>query len=270
MIPAPFDYELARSVEHALELLGQDGEAKPLAGGHSLIPAMRLRAARPQRLVDIGRLEELRYVREQGDQLAIGALARHADLLREPLVRSHCALLAEATAKVADPQVRNRGTLGGALAHGDPACDQASVLVALDAELVATGPSGSRVIGAGELFRGWFATALEPDELLTEIRVAKGAEGVYLKESRRSHDWATVGVAVARHAGSVRVALTNVAETTVRARAVEAALADGASVAEAAERVAEDARPGSDAVASADYRAHLARVLTRRALEQLG
>ena len=270
MIPAKFDYELATSAEHAVELLGGGDDAKLLAGGHSLIPAMRLRVARPERLIDIGRLDGLRYVRERGDWLAIGALTRHADLLRDPLLGQHCAVLASATAVVADPQVRNRGTIGGAAAHGHSASDQATVLTALDAEFVALGPAGERTIAATEFFRGWFTTALSPQELLIEIRVPKTAHGVYLKASRRSHDWATVGVAAVRLEGRVQVALTNVAATPLRARSTEAALVDGASHHEAAQQASDGASPMSDQVASAEYRAHLARVLTGRALEQLG
>jgi aerobic carbon-monoxide dehydrogenase medium subunit len=270
MIPAAFEYDLATSVEHAIELLGRGDDAKLIAGGHSLIPAMRLRIARPERLIDIGRLENLRYVREQGDWLAIGALTRHAEVLRDPLVGRHCAVLASATAVVADPQVRNRGTIGGAAAHGHSASDQVTVLTALDAEFVAQGPAGERTIAADEFFRGWFTTALSPQELLTEIRVPKTAHGVYLKASRLTHDWATVGVAAVRVDGRVQVALTNMASTPLRARGVEAALADGGSRPEAAQRASEDASPASDQAGSAEYRGHLARVLTRRALEQLG
>ena len=270
MIPAPFEYELASSTRHAVELLHGDEDAKVIAGGQSLIPAMRLRMARPGLLVDVGRLEELRYVRERGDGLAIGALTRHAALLREPLVRERCAVLSRATALVGDPQVRNRGTIGGSLAHGDPASDQAAVLTALDAELVAVGPGGERTIAATDFFGGWFTTALEPDELLTEIRIPATTHGAYLKESRRAHDWATVGVAAVRVGGAIQIALTNAAAKTVRASAVEAALASGAPPAEAAALAAEDASPASDATASAEYRAHLLRVLTARALEELG
>ena len=270
MIPAPFEYELASSTRHAVELLGGDDDAKLIAGGQSLIPAMRLRMARPGLLVDIGRLEELRYVREHGDGLAIGALTRHAALLRDPLIRERCSVLARATALVGDPQVRNRGTIGGSLAHGDPASDQAAVLTALDAELVAVGPDGERTIAATDFFGGWFTTALAPDEVLTEVRVPATAHGVYLKESRRAHDWATVGVAATRVGGRVQIALTNAASQTVRAHAVEEALASGAPPAEAARLAAQDASPASDATASAEYRAHLLRVLTARALEELG
>jgi carbon-monoxide dehydrogenase medium subunit len=270
MIPAEFEYERATSVEHAIDLLSRDDDAKLLAGGHSLIPAMRLRIARPERLVDIGRLDALRYVREHGEWLAIGALTRHADVLRDQLVRQHCAVLASATAVVGDPQVRNRGTIGGAAAHGHSASDQVTALTALDAEFVAQGPAGERTIAAGEFFRGWFTTALSPQELLTEIRVPKTAQGVYLKATRLSHDWATVGVAAVRLEGRVQIALTNMGATPLRARSVEAALAEGASRLEAAQLAAAEARPASDQAGSAEYRAHLARVLTGRALKQLG
>ncbi|MGZ4354019.1 MAG: FAD binding domain-containing protein [Gaiellaceae bacterium] len=268
MIPAGFDYRRAGSVEEAVELLGADPEAKLLAGGHSLIPLMRLRMAHPSVLVDIGRLGDLRYVREDGDRIAIGALTRHADLVRDPLLAQHCAVIAVAAAHIGDPQVRHRGTIGGSVAHGDPASDLGTILLTLDAELVARGPGGGRTIRADELFTGFFETALAHDEVLTEIRVPKAA-GVYLKHVRRSHDWATVGVAAARVDGRVQVGLTNMGATPLRARGVEEALAGGASPADAAARTADGTAPPGDATASAEYRAHLAQVLVRRALEQL-
>jgi aerobic carbon-monoxide dehydrogenase medium subunit len=269
MIPAEFEYERATSLDHAIELLSRD-EAKVLAGGHSLIPAMRLRLARPELLVDIGGLDDLRYVREADGGLAIGALTRHSELLANPLVRERCAVLVEATSLVADPQVRHRGTIGGSLAHGDPASDQATVLAALEATFVARGPDGERTIPAAEFFKGWFETALGPQDVLTEIRVPGGSSGVYEKFSRRSHDWATVGVAAVRVDGSTRLALTSMGPTPIRARAVEEALAGGASPEDAAQRADEGASPASDPSGSADYRRQLARVLTRRALERLG
>ena len=171
MIPAAFTYERAGSVEEAIELLGRDEDAKLLAGGHSLIPAMKLRIARPTVLVDIGRLDDLRYVREDGDRIAIGALTRHAALVRDPVLAAGCALIAQATELVGDPQIRHRGTIGGSLAHADPASDLGAVVLALDAELVAHGPDGERTIPATEFFTGPFTNALGPQELLTEIRV---------------------------------------------------------------------------------------------------
>jgi aerobic carbon-monoxide dehydrogenase medium subunit len=268
VIPAAFEYRRAGSIDEAIELLGGDPDAKLLAGGHSLIPLLRLRFARPSQLVDIGRLQELRYVREDGDRIAIGALTRHADLAADPLLAERCAPVAQAAALVGDPQVRHRGTIGGSVAHGDPASDLPTILLALDADLVARGPGGERTIPAGEFFSGMFETALGPQEVLTEIRVPPAA-GAYLKHTRRSQDWATVGVAATRRDGRIQVGLTSMGATPLRARGVEEALADGASPADAAERAAEGTAPPSDVSGSAEYRAHLARVLVRRALEAL-
>jgi aerobic carbon-monoxide dehydrogenase medium subunit len=270
VIPAAFEYERAESVEHAIELLGRDGDAKLLAGGHSLIPLLRLRSyVRPSLLVDIGRLADLRFVREEGDRIAIGALTRHAQLVADPLLARECALVAEGAALVGDPQVRHRGTIGGSIAHADPASDLATIALTLDAELVAVGPDGERTIPAGDFFTGPFSTALGARDVLTEIRVPKAERGVYLKHQRRAADWATVAVAVASVDGEVHVGLASMGATPLRAQAVEQALAGGASPAEAAEHAAEGAEPQSDVSGSSEYRAHLARVLTRRALEQL-
>jgi carbon-monoxide dehydrogenase medium subunit len=270
VIPAPFAYERATSVEHAIELLGRDEDAKVLAGGHSLIPLLRLRSyVRPSLLVDVGRLEDLRYIREDGDGIAIGALTRHAQVVADPLLAGKCRLVAEGAALVGDPQVRHRGTIGGSIAHGDPASDLATIALTLDADLVAQGPDGERTIAASEFFTGPFSTALGHSDVLREIRVPKIETGVYLKFQRRAHDWATVGVAAARVDGSVHVGLASMGPTPLRARAVEEALAGGASPEEAAARAAEGAEPPSDVNASSEYRAHLARVLVRRALEQL-
>jgi carbon-monoxide dehydrogenase medium subunit len=271
MIPAAFDYEVAESVDHAIELLGSREDAKLLAGGHSLLPLMKLRFARPELLVDIGRLSELSYVREDGDRIAIGAVTRHHDVANDELLRAANPLVAQTAAGIGDPQVRHRGTIGGSLAHGDPAADFPAVLLALDAELVARGPDGERTIPAGDFFRGYFETALGPREVMTEIRVAKldGARGTYVKFQRRAQDWAMVGVAAARSNGSVRVAFTNMGATPVRASAVEEALASGADAEAASARAADGTSPPSDTFASADYRRHLVQVLTRRALEQV-
>jgi aerobic carbon-monoxide dehydrogenase medium subunit len=268
VIPAAFEYQRAGSVDEAVALLGHDEEVKLLAGGHSLIPAMRLRFSRPSFLVDIGRLDDLRYVREDGDRIAIGALTRHAELVRDPLLAQHCALLGEAAALIGDPQVRHRGTIGGSVAHADPASDLGTILLALDAELVAHGTDGDRTIPAAEFFTGPFENALGQQEMLIEIRVPKCA-GTYLKHVRRAHDWATVGVVAARVDGRVQVGLTSMGPTPLRARAVEAALAGGASPADAAAHAADGAVPPADASASSEYRTHLAQVLVRRALEQL-
>ena len=268
MIPAPFEYAAAASVDEAIALLGRD-DAKILAGGHSLVPAMRLRFARPKLIVDIGRIAELRGIRDDGDQLVIGALTRHADVVRDALVGEACPVLAEAAALVGDPQVRHRGTIGGSAAHADPNGDLGTVLLTLDADFVARGPGGERTIPAAEFFKSWYETALGDQEVLTEIRVPKSVTGTYLKYSRRTHDWATCAVAVVRVDGRVQVGLTSMGKTPLRARAVEEALAGGASATEAAVRAAEGTNPPSDSLGSAEYRTHLAGVLTRRALERL-
>jgi aerobic carbon-monoxide dehydrogenase medium subunit len=269
VIPAAFSYERARSVEEAIELLGRDGDAKVLAGGHSLIPAMKLRIARPSALVDIGRVDGLRYVREDGDRIAIGALTRHSELVRDPVLAARCSLIVQATELVGDPQIRHRGTIGGSLAHADPASDLGAVAVALDAELVVRGPEGERTIAATEFFTGPFTSALGPQELLTEIRVPAVEHGVYLKHQRSARDWATVGVAAVTVGDRVQVGLASMGPTALRAIAVEEALAGGASAADAAALAAEGTEPPNDVSASSEYRAHLARVLVRRALEQL-
>jgi carbon-monoxide dehydrogenase medium subunit len=278
VIPLAFDYEVAESVDHAIELLGQHGEdAKLLAGGHSLLPIMKLRLAAPSILIDLGRVEELRYVRDEGDTIAVGAMTRHCDLERNPVLREQCGLVAFTAGLVGDPQVRHRGTIGGSIAHGDPASDLPSTLLALDAELTARGPGGERTIPAGEFFQDYLQTALEPGEVLTEIRVPKlgGAGWSYQKFNHRAQDWATVGVAAVVEKsdgsiGSARVALTNMGATPLRASAVEGALSgttlDG--IAEAAASADEGTNPASDIAASAEYRRHLARVLTRRAVEE--
>jgi len=277
VIPAPFDYDVAESLDHAIELLGTGGgDAKLLAGGHSLIPAMKLRIARPEKLVDIGRLSDLAYVRDGGAHIAIGALTRHAAVAADPLLAEHCPIVSFTAGQIGDPQVRHRGTLGGTLSHGDPASDMPAVMLALGAELVAQGKGGERVILASDFFTGVFETALAPDEVLVEARVPKlGASTgwAYLKANRRAQDWATVGVAalVHRDNGSVAgasVGLVNMGGTPLRAKAVEDALASGSSAADAAALVAEGAEPPSDQAGSSEYRAHLAQVIARRALEQ--
>jgi aerobic carbon-monoxide dehydrogenase medium subunit len=230
---------------------------------------MKLRIARPTALVDIGRLDDLRYVREDGDRIAIGALTRHATLEADEGLGRSCAVLAHAAGEVGDPQVRHRGTIGGSVSHADPASDFATVLLTLDAELVARGPAGERTIASADFFTGPFDNALAHDEVLVEIRVPKVEQGVYLKHSRRAQDWATVAVAAARIDGRVQVGLASMGPTPLRARAVEEAVAGGASPTDAAAKAAEGTEPPSDVSASGEYRAHLAQVLTRRALEQL-
>ena len=275
MIPAAFDYEVAESVEHARELLGRFGEdAKILAGGQSLIPLLKLRLTRPSALVDLGRISDLEYVRADGDRIAIGALTRYDDLHSDETLRAGCPLLAHAAGEVGDPQVRHMGTIGGSAAHGDPASDIPSVLVALDGELVVQGAGGVRTVAARDFFTGVFETALGPDEVLTEVRVPKTDAGwSYQKFHPRAQDWAIVGVAtvVERSNGGVgkaAVALTNMGPKPLRATAVEEALASGTEPAGAAQAAAEGTEPIDDPFATADYRRHLAQVLVRRAVEE--
>jgi len=276
VIPAPFDYEVAESPDHAIALLGEREDAKLLAGGHSLLPAMKFRLSRPSLLVDVGRLAELSYVREEGSQVAIGALTRHKDVAEAQLLREHCPIVSHAAGQVGDPQVRHRGTIGGSLAHGDPASDLPSVILALDGELIVRGSGGDRVVPAREFFAGVFQTAVGPGEMLVEIRVPKlgPASGwSYIKMSRRAQDWATVAVAavVERTNGSIgkaSIGLTNMGATPLRAMTAEGAIAGGASLEEASALVAEGTDPPSDHAASADFRRHLAKVLARRALEE--
>ena len=273
MIPASFDYVLAEHPDHAIELLGKREDAKLLAGGHSLLPAMKLRIARPALLVDVGRIAELSYVREEGDTIAIGALTRHKDLAESPVLNEHCAIVAHTAGRVGDPQVRHRGTIGGSLAHGDPASDLPAVILALHGEMVARSPEGDRAIPALDFFTGVFQTAVAPDEMLVEIRVPKlnGAGWSYTKMSRRAQDWATVAVAaVTRSHGALptTIALTNMGATPLRAKAAEDVLAGGGTNADAAALADEGTEPSSDHAASADFRRHLARVLTLRALDE--
>jgi aerobic carbon-monoxide dehydrogenase medium subunit len=266
MIPAPFDYEVAESTAHALALLAEHGEeAKLLAGGHSLLPMMKVRLAQPAVLIDIARVSELSGIRVEGDEVVIGATTRHAEVAESPLLKAEAPILAYAAGQVGDPQIRHRGTIGGSLAHADPSADLPMTLLALGGSVGITGPSGLRVVGADDFFIGPFESALAPDELLTEVRVPRGG-GVrwgYQKFVRRANDWAIVGVA----AYDGRVALASMGGTPLRARATEEALKSGASIEEAAALAAEGTSPGPDFHADADYRAHLARVLTKRALQ---
>jgi carbon-monoxide dehydrogenase medium subunit len=273
MIPAAFDYVRAGSAEEALSLLTEHGDdAKLLAGGHSLLPLMKLRLSTPSVLIDVGRIRDLSYIRDGGDHIAVGALTRHHDLETSDLLRAEVPILAHTAGLVGDPQVRHRGTIGGSLAHGDPASDLPAVALAVDAVIVARGPGGEREIPAGSFFAGFLETALSPDELLTEIRFPKlaGAGWSYQKFNRRAMDWAIVGVAAVRN-GTTGVALVNMGPTPLRAIAVEQALAGGASVADAAALGADDASdPPEDLNASPEYRSHLARVLVRLALDEAG
>ncbi len=279
MIPLAFDYEVAESVDHAIDLLGQHGEeAKILAGGHSLLPIMKLRLAAPAVLVDLGRLEELKYVRDEGDTIAIGAMTRHTEVEHNSLLQEQCGLLAYTASLVGDPQVRHRGTIGGSISHGDAASDLPSALLALEGTFVIRGSNGERTVAAGDFFKDYLQTDLAPDEVLTEIRVPKlGSNGgwSYKKFNRRAQDWAVVGAAVVveRSDGTIssaRIGLTNMGSTPLRATAAESALsgADASSVAEATSSADEGTSPASDIAASSEYRRHLARVLSRRAVEE--
>ncbi|MGZ4678955.1 MAG: FAD binding domain-containing protein [Ilumatobacteraceae bacterium] len=270
MIPAAFDYVRASSADEAISLIGQHGDdAKFLAGGHSLLPLMKLRLAQPSVLVDIGRISDLSYIRDAGDHIAIGALTRHMDLETSSVLAEHVPLLAHAAGHVGDPQVRHRGTIGGSIAHSDPASDLPATTLALGATYVAQGPNGTREIAAADFFQGFLETALASDELLTEIRVPKmqGAGWNFQKFNRRAQDWAIVGVAAWRRNGSSGIGLVNMGSTPILASSVSNALAQGASVADAAQLAAEDAEPQGDLNASPEYRVHLAKVLVRRALE---
>ena len=273
MIPPSFTYARATTVDEALALAAEHGEdAKYLAGGQSLLPLMKLRFAAPAVLIDLGRVTELAYVRDEGTYVAIGALTRHHDVASSELLLADVPLLAHAAEAVGDPQIRHRGTIGGSVAHADAAADLPAALLALDATFMVRGESGTRSVPAGEFFKGIFETALEPGELLTEIQVPKPASPAawsFQKFNKRAIDFAMVGVAV-QGAGSqtAGVALINMGSTPLRATAVESALAGGASIADAAALAAEDTNAGSDIHASKAYREHLARVLVRRGLEE--
>jgi carbon-monoxide dehydrogenase medium subunit len=272
MIPPRFDYTRAGSAEEAIAALTEHGEdAKLLAGGHSLIPLLKLRLAQPSVLVDIERVADLSYIRREGEEVAIGALTRHRDVERSELLATEVPLLAAAAGHVGDPQVRNRGTIGGSLAHGDGASDLPAVVLALGGTLVAQGPNGRREIAAADFFEGFLETALAPDELLVEVRVPRAPGGwSFQKFNRRAQDWAIVGVALATVEGSVGIGLVNMASVPVRATATEEALASGASAADAAALAAEGTEPPADIHGSPEYRSHLARVLVGRALAEAG
>ncbi len=272
MIPAPFEYARAESVDHAIKLLSENEDAKVIAGGHSLLPLMRLRLARPALLVDISRIGDLGYIREDNDQVAIGALARHHDVANSEVLQSLCPIVSYAASQIGDPQVRHVGTIGGSCAHADPASDMPTVLLALDAELVIRGPKGkSRTVKAADFFKGLFEPDLAANEILAEIRVptATGRGWSYLKFHRRAQDWALVGVAaIAANGAGPAVALTNMGEKPLRASGVEEALAGGADPAAASQRADEGTSPPSDTFGSAEYRRELSKVLVRRALEE--
>lgn len=269
MIPAPFDYVRADSAEQALALLAEHGDdAKILAGGQSLLPILKLRLANPAVLVDISRLDDLAYVRVEGDEVAIGAVTRHCDVVDSEVLRLEAPLLAHVAGLVGDRQIRHRGTFGGSLVHGDAAADLPSAVLALGGTFVVQGPGGTREVPASDFFRSHFETAVGPDELLVEVRVPRsaGVGWAYEKFVRRANDWAIVGVA----AVGGRVSLANMGPTPLRATATEQALADGASVYDAAALADQGSAPMEDMHATPDYRRHLVRVLTERALTTAG
>jgi carbon-monoxide dehydrogenase medium subunit len=270
MIPVPFDYVRAESAEHAISLLGQHGEdAKLMAGGHSLLPLMRLRLAAPAVVIDVGRLQDLSYVREEADHVAVGALTRHRQLETSDVLAAQVPLLRHVAGLVGDPQVRHRGTLGGTLAHGDPASDLPAAVLALGGTIVVQGPAGRREIPVTDFFTGFLETALQPDELLVEVKLPKvpGAGWSYQKFNRRAQDWAIVGVAAVTN-GSAGVALVNMGSVPLRATAVEQALGQGASAADAASVADQGTSPPADLNGSEEYRRHLVKVLVRRALDE--
>ncbi len=272
MIPATFDYVEADSVDAAVAALADHGdEAKLMAGGHSLLPLMKFRLATPSVIVDIDRIADLGAITDGGDHIAIGALARHRAVATSDLVRSQVPILAHVAGQIGDPSVRHRGTIGGSLAHGDPASDLPAALLALGGSVVAQGPGGEREIAAAELFIGFLETALGADEMITEVRVPKvpDAGWSFQKFNRRAQDWAIVGVAAVRN-GSTGVALVNMGPTPLVATAVQDALDGGATIDDAAAVAAEGTAPPDDLNGDAEYRSHLARVLVRRALAEAG
>ncbi|RBM15985.1 carbon monoxide dehydrogenase [Prauserella sp. PE36] len=278
MIPAPFDYVAPSTVDDAVRALADAGEdAKVLAGGQSLLPVLRVRLAAPTKIIDLGKVAELRGVREEGDHLVIGSMTTHYDVQRDPLIAEHAALLARATDTVADPQVRHRGTFGGSIAHADPAGDLLAPALALDCEMVIRGMDGQRTVAAADFFEDFFTTSLAPDEILVEVRVPKhtGWHAHYEKFNRVAQAWSMVAVAATVRTdgdtiAEARVALTNMSSVPVRARGVEEALvgqpATAESIRAAAEHAAEGTNPTVDGNADVEYRQHLARVLTGRAI----
>ncbi len=269
MIPAPFAYRRAGSVAQAIELLGEHGdEAKLLAGGHSLVPMMKLRFARPELVIDIGDLPGLDYVREDGGDVAIGALTRHVTLETSPLLAAAAPLLRHAASVVGDCQIRHRGTIGGSVAHGDPAADLPAALMALRGTVVAEGPAGRRMIPIDDFYLGFLETALAPDELVVELRLprADGQPWGFQKFRRRAMDWAIVGLAYQAGPAGGGIGLVSMGPTTLRATSAEAALRSGAPAQEVARLADADSDPPGDAAATPEFRRHLARTLLARAL----
>lgn len=281
LVPARFEYEVATSIDEAISLLQRHGpDAQLLAGGHSLIPMMKLRLASPEVLIDIHELDdELRYIRDDGGVLKIGALARHRDLLESSLVKERYALLADAEALIADPLVRNMGTVGGALANGDPGEDLPAAFVALGGEVIVRGPDGERTIAVEDLYAGFYETVLEPDEIITEVRVSRVPDAsFYTKVKRKTGDYASAAIGVAVWMGEeeiedVRIGMCGVGSTTLRARGAEEVLKgqrpDPDLYRRASERAAEESDPIDDARGTPAYKRDLVRVLVGRAMEQV-
>src|SRR5690349_21043587 len=277
MIPASFDYESPKTLNEAISLLASREDAKLLAGGHSLLPAMKLRLAQPALLIDLGRIAGLDYIRDAGDTISIGALTTHATVAASQVLHTSSPLLAQAAENIGDIQVRNRGTIGGSLAQAHPSADYPAAVLALDATIVAASRSGERTVPARQFFTGMFTTALRPDEIITEIRVPKtaGSGTVYKKFHHPASGYAVVGVAaVVRGAtgkvDDVAIGITGVAEVAYRAAAVEDALRGkpASAIAEAAKQAADKVEALGDNYASGDYRRHLAQVYTRRAVQE--
>ncbi|HEX6149205.1 FAD binding domain-containing protein [Nocardioides sp.] len=278
MIPAPFDYVAPTSVDEALAALAQHGDdAKIIAGGQSLLPVLRMRLNAPEMVIDLGRIDSLRGIRDEGAAIVIGAMTTHHDVRTNDLVRQHARLVTEATTELADEQVRHRGTFGGALAHADPAGDLGAPALALGAEFVIAGSGGTRTVAASDFFVDLFETAIGDDEILTEVRIPKhtGWGAHYEKFVRIKHQWPIVAVAAAVRVdggtiAEARVGLTNMGNTPLRAAAVEAALVGAAAtedgIRDAASRAAEGTDPPADLNGDSEYRRHLATVLTRRAV----
>ncbi len=274
MLPAPFDYQRPKSLDEAISLLAQNEDAKVLAGGHSLIPAMKLRLAQPNTIVDIGRIAELSYIREQDGKIAIGAMTTHFEIESSALLRERCPLLPEVARQIGDAQVRNKGTLGGSLVHADPAADWPAAVLALDAEFDVAGSNGRRAVPSADFFVEMMQSAVQQNEILCEIRLPLTPKSVaYVKFAQKASGFAIAGVAalVDKRNNIVALGITGIAPKAYRARAVESALRGKEltreAIREAAAKVIEEVEPLNDIHASAEFRAHLARVNCRRALE---
>ncbi len=269
MIPSKFDYIKANSVSEAISLLGKHSDAKLLAGGHSLLPAMKLRLNQPELLVDIGGISELQSISEDGDAIVVGANCTHVEIANSDLVAKHTQALAQAAAAIGDVQVRNAGTIGGSLAHADPAADYPAVVMAHDATILVEGPAGKREIASGDFFQGLFETGVEDNEVITGVKFPKSSNGVYLKFAQSASRFAVVGCAAIKTSSGVQVGLTGVADTAYRASGVEAAF-NGTNATEAANHAVDGVEVLGDHFASSEYRTHLTKVYVKKALEALG